>query len=55
LPVTLPSQASKPDLAAQANLQKVVIVQIDFEIWDTARTHSLEFKSQAVLPALGGL
>jgi hypothetical protein len=55
LPVTVPSQSSRPDLAALTNLQKVVSVQIDFVISDTTGTHPLEFSSRAVLPALGGV
>jgi hypothetical protein len=55
LPVTVPSQSSRPDLAAQTNLQKVVSVQIDFVIRDTTGKHPLEFTSRAVLPALGGV
>jgi hypothetical protein len=55
LPVTVPSQASRPNLNAQTNLQKVVSVQIDFVIRDTKGKHPLEFTSRAVLPALGGV
>jgi Tfp pilus assembly protein PilW len=55
LPVTVPSQSSRPDLNAQANLQKVVSVQIDFVVRDTKGQHPIEFTSQAVLPALGGV
>lgn len=55
LPVTVPSQSTKPDLIAQANLQKVVSVQIDFVVRDTKGQHPIEFTSQAVLPALGGV
>jgi type II secretory pathway pseudopilin PulG len=55
LPITVPSQSSHPDLDAQANLQNVDIVQLDFVLHDTLGTHPIEFTSQAVLPALGGL
>ncbi|MDT4922286.1 MAG: hypothetical protein QOI15_3188 [Pseudonocardiales bacterium] len=55
LPVTVPSQTSRPDLNAQTNLQKVVSVQIDFVIRDTKGKHPLEFTSRAVLPALSGV
>jgi hypothetical protein len=55
LPVTVPSQTSRPDANAQANLQKVVSVQIDFVVRDTKGLHPIEFTSQAVLPALGGV
>jgi hypothetical protein len=55
LPVAVPSQSGHPDLAAQANLQNVNIVQLDFQLQDSKGSHTLEFTSQAVLPALGGL
>jgi len=55
LPVAVPSQSGHPDLAAQANLQNVNIVQLDFQLRDSKGAHTLEFTSQAVLPALGGL
>lgn len=55
LPVTVPSQSAHPDLNAQANLQNVTSVLIDFVIRDTNGKHPLEFTSQAVLPALGGV
>jgi hypothetical protein len=55
LPVTVPSQTSRPDPIALANLQKVVSIQLDFVVRDTSGKHPLEFTSLAVLPALGGL
>ena len=55
LPVTVPSQSAHPDLNAQANLQNVTSVLIDFVVRDTHGDHPLEFTSQAVLPALGGV
>jgi type II secretory pathway component PulJ len=55
LPVTVPSQSSRPDAIAQSNLQKVVTVRIDFVVRDTKGLHPIEFVSQAVLPALGGV
>ena len=54
LPVTVPSQSSRPDPSALANLQNVVSVGIDFYVRDTTNSHPLEFTSQAVLPPLGG-
>jgi prepilin-type N-terminal cleavage/methylation domain-containing protein len=55
LPVTVPSQTAHPDTTVQANLQNVNSVTIDFVVRDTQRSHPLEFTSQAVLPALGGM
>jgi hypothetical protein len=55
LPVTVPSQTSHPDLTAQANLENVTSVLIDFVVRDTNGNHPIEFTSQAVLPALGGV
>jgi type II secretory pathway pseudopilin PulG len=55
LPIVVPSQSGHPDLDAQANLQNVDIVQIDFVLRDSKGLHPIEFTSQAVLPALGGL
>jgi hypothetical protein len=55
LPVTVPSQSNHPDLTAQANLQNVASVAIDFIVRDTKGKHPIEFSSQAVLPALGGV
>jgi len=55
LPVTVPSQTKKPDLVAQTNLRNVNSVVIDFVVRDTKGAHPLEFKSQAVLPSLGGV
>lgn len=55
LPVTVPSQTKNPDPAAQANLQNVFSVVIDFIIRDSRSTHPIEFRSQAVLPALGAV
>jgi type II secretory pathway component PulJ len=55
LPVTVPSQTSHPNTAVQAILQHVAIVAIDFVVRDTRKQRSLEFRSQAVLPALGGV
>lgn len=54
LPVTVPSQSSHPDAAAQANLQNVYSITIDFVVVDNKKSHPIEFTSQAVLPALGG-
>jgi Tfp pilus assembly protein PilW len=54
LPVAVPSQ-NHPDAEAQANLQNVEIVQLDFVLTDSKGKHPIEFTSQAVLPALGGL
>jgi hypothetical protein len=55
LPVTVPSQTAHPDLTAQTNLQNVTSVVIDFVVRDTHGEHPIEFNSQAVLPALGGV
>jgi hypothetical protein len=55
LPVTVPSQTSHPNTAVQATLQLVNSVTIDFVVRDTRNQHPLEFTSQAVLPALGGM
>jgi type II secretory pathway component PulJ len=55
LPITVPSQASHPDLTAQSNLQTVFSVTIDFVVRDTRGKRPLEFISQAVLPAMGGV
>jgi hypothetical protein len=55
LPVTVPSRSSHPDLVAQANLQNVFSVNIDFVVRDTRNAHPIEFTSQAVLPALGAV
>jgi Tfp pilus assembly protein PilW len=55
LPVTVPSLQSHPDLTAQANLENVTSVLIDFVVTDTKGAHPIEFTSQAVLPALGGV
>lgn len=54
LPVTVPSQSNHPDAAAQANLQNVYSITIDFIAVDSRSSHPIEFTSQAVLPALGG-
>ena len=51
LPVTVPSRVNKAD---PGNLPSVTSVAIDFVVRDTKGQHPLEFKSQAVLPALGG-
>jgi hypothetical protein len=55
LPVTVPSRLSHPDLVAQANLQNVNSVTIDFVVRDAKNAHPIEFTSQAVLPSLGGV
>lgn len=55
LPVTVPSQQSHPDLTAQSNLQTVFSVTIDFIVRDSKGKRPLEFISQAVLPAMGGV
>jgi hypothetical protein len=55
LPVTVPSRTNHPDLVAQANLQNVSSVSIDFVVRDTSNGHPIEFHSQAVLPNLGGI
>jgi hypothetical protein len=55
LPVTVPSQTIHPDLTARANLQTVTTVRIDFVARDSTNQHPIEFKSQAVLPNLGGI
>jgi hypothetical protein len=58
LPVTVPSRVSHPSAtqqAAQANLQNLLSVQIDFVVRDTKNAHPIEFTSQAVLPSLGGV
>jgi hypothetical protein len=55
LPVTVPSQSTHPNLNALANLQNVTSVVIDFVVRDTDGEHPIEFTSQAVLPALGGV
>ena len=55
LPVTVPSQTTHPDLVAQTNLQNVTSVLIDFVVRDTRGGHPIEFTSQAVLPAMGGV
>jgi hypothetical protein len=53
LPVTVPSKQKSPDLAAQATLQNLYSVTIDFTVTDTKGKHPIEFRSQAVLPSLG--
>jgi type II secretory pathway component PulJ len=53
LPVTVPSQQRNPDLAAQATLQNVYLIDINFRITDSLGKHPIEFDSQAVLPSLG--
>lgn len=53
LPVTVPSQQKNPDLTAQATLENLYAVTIDFIVNDTTGKHPIEFKSQAVLPSLG--
>jgi type II secretory pathway pseudopilin PulG len=55
LPVTVPSRQSHPDLTAQANLQNVYSVTIDFQATDTQGKHPIEFTSQAVLPSMGAV
>jgi Tfp pilus assembly protein PilW len=55
LPVTVPSLSAHPDQNALANLQNVTSVVIDFVVRDTKGEHPIEFTSQAVLPALGGV
>jgi type II secretory pathway component PulJ len=55
LPVTVPSQTPRPNPTVQANLQRVNSVTIDFVVRDTRNQRPLEFTSQAVLPALGGV
>jgi hypothetical protein len=55
LPVTVPSQTSHPNTAVQGILQRVAIVAIDFVARNTQNQRPLEFRSQAVLPALGGV
>ena len=53
LPITVPSQQRNPDLAAQATLQNVYLIEIVFTINDSTGKHPIEFRSQAVLPSLG--
>jgi prepilin-type N-terminal cleavage/methylation domain-containing protein len=55
LPVTVPSQQRNPNLAAQAALQNVYLVEIVFTITDSLGKHPIEFRSQAVLPSLGAV
>jgi Tfp pilus assembly protein PilW len=55
LPVTVPSQTRSPDPVAQANLQNVYSVTLDFTVRDSKGLHPLEFTSQAVLPSLGAV
>ena len=55
MPVTVPSQQRNPDLAAQATLQNVYLVEIVFAITDSLGKHPIEFRSQAVLPSLGAV
>ena len=55
LPVTVPSRTQHPDAAAQANLQNVFSVSIDFTVLDTKNQHPIAFTSQAFLPSLGGV
>jgi hypothetical protein len=55
LPVTVPSQTKNPDTSAVTNLQNVFSVVIDFIISDSRAAHRIEFRSQAVLPALGAV
>jgi hypothetical protein len=55
LPVTVPSQTRHPDPIVQGNLSKVSCVSIDFVVRDTRDGHPIEFTSQAVLPAQGGV
>jgi Tfp pilus assembly protein PilW len=55
LPVTVPSQTRNPNPTVLANLQNVTGVVIDFVVRDTTGAHPIEFTSQAVLPALGGV
>jgi Tfp pilus assembly protein PilW len=54
LPVTVPSQTSKPDPVSVANLQNVTTIVIDFMVSDTKNSHAFEYNSQATLPILGG-
>jgi hypothetical protein len=55
LPVTVPSQTRNPDTSAVTNLQNVFSVVVDFIIRDSRNSHPIEFRSQAVLPALGAV
>jgi hypothetical protein len=55
LPVTVPSQVKNSDAVAQANLQTVFSVVIDFIVRDSRSTHPIEFRSQATLPSLGAV
>jgi hypothetical protein len=55
LPVTVPSQTKNPDTSAVTNLQNVFSVVVDFIIRDSRNSHPIEFRSQAVLPALGAV
>jgi prepilin-type N-terminal cleavage/methylation domain-containing protein len=55
LPVTVPSQQRNPDLAAQATLQNVYLININFRVTDSLGKHPIEFDSQAVLPSLGAV
>ena len=55
LPVTVPSQVKNSDAVAQANLQNVWSVVIDFIVRDSRSTHPIEFRSQATLPSLGAV
>lgn len=53
LPVTVPSRQARPDLTAQASLQNVYNVTLDFTVSDSLGKHPIEFLSQAVLPSMG--
>lgn len=55
LPVTVPSQVKNSDAVAQANLQTVFSVVIDFIVRDSRSSHPIEFRSQATLPSLGAV